>query len=135
MTNHEAANKLTDSLAGDPGRADDRLSKGGEIVRKVLITAAALLFVTAIALGGIEVLGIEVLGPSERGIEVLCIPVLPGSYVEAIMVQDGIEVLADSQPVGLTGHVSLFMPAITPGSHLDLRDPGGHLIDRVLLQP
>jgi hypothetical protein len=104
-------------------------------MKKMLCAATALVLVAGIAAAGIEVLGIEVLGPTERGIEVLCMPVVAGSYVEAIMIQDGIEVLADSQPVDINGEAYLFMPQITPGSRLDLRDPGGILIDRKFLNP
>ena len=75
-------------------------------MKKLLTVLTAVLVATGIAQAGIEVLGIEVLGIEVLGIEVLAVGAPAGSTVESWYVLDGIEVLADTQPLERNKSVS-----------------------------
>ena len=104
-------------------------------MKKLLGALIAVVVGAGIAQAGIEVLGIEVLGIEVLGIEVLCTDAPAGSTAEAIMMVNGIEVLSDVKPVDpMTNRATLMMPEITPGSYVQVRDPGGVVLGIEVLQ-
>lgn len=91
----------------------------------LLVVASAVVF----AANGIEVLSVDPLPGGATLATTQSLGAPPGSYVEAVVVVNGIEVLASVTPVNpLDGIAAAYFPFDAPGNRVVLRDPLGNFL-------
>ncbi len=92
----------------------------------LLVAASAVV----LAANGIEVLSVDTQPDGSTIATTLSDGAPTGSYVEAVMVVNGIEVLADTQPVNPADGIAMVMfPYDDASNKVVLRDPLGNFID------